>query len=230
MKEKCVMERNDKCFCGSGKKYKKCHYRINSESRLAKMYQANFALDEYCRKHDLVNNCPSGCCRCCTNNFKISENEFLMILEKLSYEHRDIELYIGKSLKVAELVELGYKLSDMANCIFLDNNGRCEVYDVRPRVCRTFGSTEGCLIINHYYNLELPEIQNLTKTHDTCIPYTERRFPIRKSIYLWFYDLKDDEVRDRAYKSMGIIRNCSDEEYYNYLRKSNRLEDSGSLL
>lgn len=33
------MERNDKCFCGSGKKYKKCHYHISGESKLADMYR-----------------------------------------------------------------------------------------------------------------------------------------------------------------------------------------------
>ena len=73
------MERNDRCFCGSGIKYKKCHYRINGESKLANIYRAYNEYDNACIQKGICNNCRKGCSQCCNDYFFISESEFLQI-------------------------------------------------------------------------------------------------------------------------------------------------------
>ena len=55
------MERNDRCFCGSGIKYKKCHYRINGESKLANIYRAYNEYNNACIQKGICNNCRKGC-------------------------------------------------------------------------------------------------------------------------------------------------------------------------
>lgn len=76
------MKCNDLCFCGSGKKHKKCHFDINPSSKLADIYRAYKEFDKYAKNNNIYNNCISGCYRCCKGvRFFITENEFMIILD-----------------------------------------------------------------------------------------------------------------------------------------------------
>lgn len=159
------MERNDRCFCGSGIKYKKCHYRINGESKLANIYRAYNEYNNACIQKGICNNCRKGCSQCCNDYFFISESEFLQILEELIYRKININDYISKAKAVKKHIEKVHpeiikKLNefmpksvdnidesffkdsinppDLPACIFLDNN-KCSIYNVRPSICRGYG-------------------------------------------------------------------------------------------
>ena len=100
--------RNDPCPCGSGKKYKKCHYHISGESKLADMYRKNAAFDEACQNLEITNLCVDGCSICCSDYFFVSENEFLMIAENLMSEGESIESYIEKAKNTEKIIQEQY--------------------------------------------------------------------------------------------------------------------------
>lgn len=85
-KEELLMGRNDLCFCGSGKKQKKCHPNINEDSVAAKTIKLyarlSKQLDEniYGKKNV---KCEKGCNACCKDYFAISEVEFAIIMDYL---------------------------------------------------------------------------------------------------------------------------------------------------
>ena len=104
------MGRNDLCFCGSGKKQKKCHPNINEDSVAAKtikLYtQLSKELEEniYGKKNI---KCEKGCNACCKDYFAISEVEFAIIMDYL-YNNCGIEktnIIIKKAIALSEKFE-----------------------------------------------------------------------------------------------------------------------------
>lgn len=82
------MGRNDTCFCGSGKKQKKCHQDIHSESAIANLYRVYEKIDSIIETHynnsSVASTCKAGCYYCCNDNFLISDIEFALILREIS--------------------------------------------------------------------------------------------------------------------------------------------------
>ena len=81
------MNRNDKCFCESGKKYKKCHYGIEERSiagELIKFYnELDGKIEKEIEDKSLNVLCGQGCSECCTDYFTITEVEFAVIMDYL---------------------------------------------------------------------------------------------------------------------------------------------------
>jgi len=74
--------------------------------------------------------CAEGCHSCCHPSLTVSEVEARLIASHLS-AHPDLR---QRALKLER--------SDPhhgARCAFLSAQGRCEIYEVRPVVCRSFG-------------------------------------------------------------------------------------------
>ncbi len=78
-------------------------------------------------------NC-AGCTQCCAESVNAFYIEFLAILNRM---HEDAAL---KARLMPRIIRY-YMLEMVARnaCPFLDGEGRCEVYDQRPLVCRQFG-------------------------------------------------------------------------------------------
>lgn len=71
--------RNDKCFCGSGKKAKFCHIDIDTESRFAELVKLYTEFDNLVKQEKLkgkCNTCKENCNVCCKHHFDILEVEF----------------------------------------------------------------------------------------------------------------------------------------------------------
>lgn len=98
------MGRNDLCFCGSGKKHKKCHSDINSESAFAKMIELHNKTDELIKENAQFDKlkCKKGCAECCYQNFSISTVEFYYLIYKI-YTNYGIE-------RVNEYFKKGYEM------------------------------------------------------------------------------------------------------------------------
>lgn len=81
------MGRNDVCFCGSGKKTKKCHPDINEDSIVAGLLSLYNELDMIINNHfgntGYEYPCREGCSKCCYDYFPISDIEFDMITIEL---------------------------------------------------------------------------------------------------------------------------------------------------
>lgn len=239
------MERNDKCFCGSGIKYKKCHLRINGESKLANIYRAINAYDIACKEKNIYNACINGCSKCCSDFFFISENEFLMIVEELLYRKENINNYITKAKDVMENINKTHpdvikKLdeymptsfneglnseyfkddfndSDLPKCIFLNENNKCTIYDIRPFVCRTYGTTKLCEYIkNPISSFEEEQKMILESKIITDIknsePIVKRPYPI----FYWFGFFLEKEYYYLTMKKVENIKNMRLDDYYNF--------------
>uniref|UniRef100_UPI003F499198 YkgJ family cysteine cluster protein n=1 Tax=Bacillus multifaciens TaxID=3068506 RepID=UPI003F499198 len=105
------MGRNNVCFCGSGKKQKKCHSNVEQNSYVANLYKKYSEIDniisDYRDKHKEFENhpCGKGCYNCCYDVFSISMLEFELLLEELRNIGLEFaEKVFEKSLKYLEVL------------------------------------------------------------------------------------------------------------------------------
>jgi len=101
------MGRNDPCFCGSGKKLKKCHPDIHEESFAAETYRLYAEIDRCIQEHYKDKNidipCFKGCYACCYDAFLISDIEFSIIAyEMRKWEKEKIDNIAEKAKKYWE--------------------------------------------------------------------------------------------------------------------------------
>ncbi|MFL0574155.1 SEC-C metal-binding domain-containing protein [Priestia megaterium] len=83
------MGRNEKCFCGSGKKRKKCHSDVIENSYIENLYEKYFEIENTVYKYRTKNKefenhrCGKGCFNCCYDLFTVSMLEFELLLEEI---------------------------------------------------------------------------------------------------------------------------------------------------
>ena len=164
------MERNAPCFCGSGKKQKKCHEDILPNSIVGTVIKHFIRMDNQIEMHRISLGiefvCKKGCSSCCSDYFYTTEAEYLTIRnyliktfpkEELSHcidlgrEALDklIEAFPEEYQKVSlserdtfnSIFDDKMYLPSFCNCIFLRDDV-CLIYPVRPEICRTHGYTE----------------------------------------------------------------------------------------
>ncbi|MDZ5539995.1 YkgJ family cysteine cluster protein (plasmid) [Bacillus licheniformis] len=170
-----TISRNDPCFCGSGKKYKKCHSDIHPESRAARLIQTQKKyqrkIEDYQKSTGNIPPCHKGCYNCCYEDFSITEIEFEFIMRELKtwskerveqiYDTalgqcetiknerpdtwRNLESYVPEDDGTLLFEQMNQHMATGRNsfpCPLLDPETKsCSVYDSRPLVCRSFGST-----------------------------------------------------------------------------------------
>lgn len=188
--------------------------KVKSNSIFEPLYNAYTHLDNLA-----TYKCPKGCAECCKDFFLITEREYLYIAVYLLNHKTEDEIinYTKKASKIekdfyALYPELQFKFKStmtyidyikfytfvasqnrvsIDSCIFLNRKGKCDIYPVRPLVCRTYGNflfsnTGYC---HHkpdkYLNLpkELEEEYSLYDVYDKKIVRT--RYPI----FEWFADV-----------------------------------------
>lgn len=135
--------RNTLCFCGSGKKQKKCHPDINPDSLIAHQYRIMHLIDKEIQSCPYTI-CKLGCNECCTDDFKITVSEFFTILNylKISCTNEQIDKII--SLAKYKIATINRDESSgeitISKCLFIkDTDGSCDIYEVRPIICRKYG-------------------------------------------------------------------------------------------
>lgn len=169
------MGRNDMCFCGSGKKQKKCHSDIVADSVFANVIDLYNRMDQAIAdgaQRDKIP-CSKGCNECCRQHFTISTAEFYYIVDRI-IETKGIDVLNGYMLRgIGQWVEYKVKQPDMAKrymknldgyaneeklntilvdalnapelfeeeCIFVGEDGGCDIYEYRPSICRAHGCT-----------------------------------------------------------------------------------------
>lgn len=96
--------RNAPCFCGSGKKIKKCHSDIASNSAFAELIILYKNIDKRISDDTKFEKlkCKRGCAECCYQNFSVWSVEFYYIL---------YSIYIKKGIKaVYDYIDKGYNM------------------------------------------------------------------------------------------------------------------------
>ena len=89
--------------------------------------------------------CECGNC-CKLYDIKINENDIGLISEYLGLSEND---FIDKYLTTDDE---GYKIKDKP-CCFLDADGKCRIYEIRPSVCRDFPYTNKPYRLYNMYGL-----------------------------------------------------------------------------
>ncbi|MCL2357274.1 MAG: YkgJ family cysteine cluster protein [Defluviitaleaceae bacterium] len=191
------MNRNAPCFCGSGKKYKHCHPQINEESLVARLLTIYQDVDE--RNANAETPCKKGCTECCQDvNFDIHLSEMLTIMEHLNIG-RD-----GTNMKLFPDLKEEWKLSIDGSCLFLNQSeGYCKIYEVRPFVCRNYGSVLqdtkiACSQIYHADKLNLvnendyPKI-NMQGRKISIVDNVGKTKYVTMPMTLWFKKLVDED-------------------------------------
>lgn len=238
------MERNELCFCGSGRKYKKCHIPINEKSKIAKVYQRIVKYDNYVNESNIKNQCVKGCNDCCRDYFYIDEIEFLLILDRIIskdkklvdyYHEKGIEYeMIFKSNYPAEYAKLDSLMQTSNNimnrlsyyqddglrklkiqCIFMAESGKCEIYDWRPVICRSYGSTTKCELINNDGIVcdELTDLVNETQfINGKYDKISNRPYPL----FYWFSIFLIPEFRKLTLDKVKKACELKEEDYQKY--------------
>jgi Fe-S-cluster containining protein len=93
--------RNEPCFCGSGKKAKKCHEGIEPNSAFADVIRLYKQLDSKIESEVGNIRCKKGCFSCCHQSFAVSTIEFYFVMDDY------IKTY-GMN-KARELIDKGYE-------------------------------------------------------------------------------------------------------------------------
>lgn len=168
--------------------------------------------------------CKSKCCICCFDYFYISEAEFYTILHYILQKENNetyINKLISKALELSNLLSqslpseykkihsneldkpIQYYLNPIGNdlirlkkpCIFLNSKNKCEIYEVRPLICRQFGTildsrmeyNFACKYVKYSHNIDY---SNTTNAYNADNIFTAGKFfRIPKPILYWFSDV-----------------------------------------
>lgn len=233
---------DEKCFCGSGKKRKKCHPNIEAGSKLADIYLAFSEFDKIMHKNKLIGRCPSGCHKCCNDYFTVDEFEFLLILDYLMENDKDSiydflidsEIYKNQlkkfypnvfenlNKKMSEAITINEGWSMNISCIFL-KEGKCSIYKVRPYICRAYGTCYPCSENNSIdFNFDkkerIIEITSLAKGSKGIA--VNRAYPL--SYYFTF--ALNDKYRSMTLTKLKNIRKLNESDYADhYIRNRNKM-------
>lgn len=242
MKEELSMK--GKCFCGSGKKHKKCHSTIESNSKLANLIVASKEYDKVVKDNDYGAKCPRGCSFCCSDFFFVDENDFLLIVDYIQRKLGKLELdnYIQKAKDYERVIEKEYpniqselnefmpdggdliRYSDdnfinwknSLNCMFLEN-GKCSIYEVRPDICRMFGVNQKCDKATNEISHFIEE-QSLLQNTSFVIHRDGRVIKQRGyPLYYYFsYFMGNQLYKELTLKKVKAIRTKNESEYFEF--------------
>lgn len=118
--------------------FKNAREKSNTYATKALMDKLDKSLNEYIKNSNLHNciACKKGCSACCSTRVTITENEGHLIQDYI--ENNDIQFNLDKLASLRNLD--GEKWTNIPTehrkCVFLDENGSCKIYPVRPTACR----------------------------------------------------------------------------------------------
>lgn len=218
---------------------------INANSKLANMHHNANKFDLKCKEIDIGNMCAKNCAECCKDFFFVSENEFLMILEELIHRKEDIGNYHKKAKKVLEIMQKEYPstydtlcenmktsnigknilqyFNDFDNyeklpyCIFLNSKGQCDIYAVRPMVCRTYGTTTVCAKIKNS-GVALKEEVALRENTLIKAKNGEKIMKRPYPLFYWFATFLEMPYLPMTLGKLGAIKTLNEQQYAEFTK------------
>ncbi len=153
---------NDDCFCGSGKKRKKCHRLVYEGSVVANLWKTMSELDKQLSGFESF--CRANCSDCCKEYFYVSGVEYYLIKNHLlTFAPDRFESIKREGIRQYELLQAKYPeerskfnspvgkvaafndksvLRRFEPCALLNSEtGMCEAYPARTLICRLYGSS-----------------------------------------------------------------------------------------
>lgn len=201
------------------------------------------------KEKNLVIKCKKGCGECCISNFDVSELEFCMIVDYLLKKNNSmqIETIIERACKIKDCLSENYPgelerlesdstgLTDhqavqlmlngeprgeLDKCIFLSDRNTCTIYDVRPLICRTYGTSYFGKNYSHKIcskmsisTSNLNEFVDLTQFEEVAMNFhsfydkKENRIHLRRNypLFYWFIMLKENNISLNKFSKMRIF-------------------------
>lgn len=126
-----------------------------------------------------------------------------------TYDWHNIERkYFGNDFQLS---------ASLPRCMFLSREGRCEIYEQRPQVCRSFGTDYPCSISQNKVTEEgIESSSNLSGVHNSIGSNTRQRLVKRPyPLFYWFtYFLEDDFSRRVILKNLSMFKSTSEDAYF----------------
>ena len=135
---------------------------VQSATSLQDLYAGMEGWGDVVVKSNPILECQKGCARCCMHQVLAGEEEWKLIhtwmrdnltkaqrqtiiervIEQMHVSHNPLSRWLGMRNKdpraFVRAVSQGFR-SASTRCPMLDDGGRCEIYPVRPFVCRSYG-------------------------------------------------------------------------------------------
>ena len=99
--------------------------KIAEYSQLLVKVEAKF--DEISSRHPDKMSCSRGCSSCCQPGMSVSK-----------VEQQSIQFFLGQHPEIQAVILAGEHPPD--RCYFLSSHGDCQIYEVRPIICRSHGA------------------------------------------------------------------------------------------
>lgn len=222
-----------------------CYNRIKVNSKLANMCHHVNRFDLKCKEMNISNMCVNNCVECCKDYFFVSENEFLMILEELIHKKRDIGNYHKKAKEILEIMQNEYPATydilcekmetgmfdklepkyfndhdnyeQLPYCIFLNERNQCDIYEVRPWICRSYGTTVECSMIGNS-NIEMQEDHNLRE--NTLIKGKKGELIMKRPypLFYWFATFLELPFLPITLKKLEAIKTLNEQQYAEFTK------------
>jgi Fe-S-cluster containining protein len=123
----------------------------DADGRTSYIHQKINEFNEEAFSHPLVKQfspCKMGCSACCHTQVSVTSEEAKLLAEKVHGGVSIDEERLKKQALTQNNSEAFFRLSyGERECVFLDDQGACKVYESRPSVCRTnavLGSAKQC--------------------------------------------------------------------------------------
>jgi Fe-S-cluster containining protein len=217
------MASNELCFCGSGKKQKRCHADVHEKSVAANLLSVRSRVDAEIQQVG-YSLCHKGCSNCCGDYFNISVVEFFAVLEHLKIggntalltRHIEKAKALSNNLVFPDSNNDKFRIPDYPPCIFVDDTTKeCKVYTVRPIICRMYGyvdKTTDCpqilQDINATNNLIVHNgsIDVVTNIDRFAVNIGKLTEPKAHPIVYWFSQLSDEgDLRSKRMQELFCV-------------------------
>lgn len=192
--------------------------------------------------------CSKGCASCCSQFFEISDLEFSIIFEKLMHLDEKRKVYFkDKSETIMSLFKEHWssfykeyfsedtiflnnsdyydhpeRFEVMLPCIFLSDEGSCEIYNERPSTCRTTGVAFQHFInrgaVCEYIKLGLTtplwqanlidirdDIESIKWIEDDNTEEFKRQYPM----FFYVYDMLSNDNFDKYSKQLSTYKSLN---------------------
>ncbi len=221
--------------------------RINPHSAVGKCLNIYKEFDTQAIKYKTT--CKKRCCICCYDYFYISEAEFYTILYDIIHKNKGNEYLDTLILKAIELSNqlkylipkeyekihsniLSKPISYYINpidiglirlgkpCIFLNSKNKCEIYNVRPLVCRQFGtvirSDMKCFVcenVHYHHNIDYSKTNNSQKVNSLL--FAGKYFRMPKPLLYWFSEF----IPIIKLNNYCVLKKMCEQDYEEYIRR-----------
>ena len=175
---------------------------------------------EYCHDAYLLDDADAGCYYEHILDKDMESDEPMKVERKMSYIRENFPVIYEQvmhdySVKEMQYFNIGMSVQCMEKCPFLNKYGKCTAYDVRPVICRVYGTTQPCGIAGNGYK----SVPSFKPEDIITLKHSGRRF-ISQNRTIEYFSAKylSLEKIDNTMKILKSFTEDTEEEFFDKLR------------